>query len=236
MELYRDLMFKRNLHGYVEETHVQLYKTYLRQIPLWVVYHPHNSEQDRRDVERHGLYFLTGYGVVEYFDAFKEAWVTGDEYIPSIDLCHDAIEAARGEKLDPSGLMYRVAYRCPGEDIIECAMGHAPFDDHHPWFVSSQPNAAGIGRWCVYPENIAIALARVLSLTPFGGYIHDRVRNNPDGGKFIVQSTPYDASGSPADGEVWTDVTEVDHWNHSVSMDFNADISKVIITNYDVKL
>lgn len=234
MELYRDLMFKRNLHGYVEETQVQVYKTHFRQIPLWVVYHPHNGEQDGRNAERYGFYFLTGKGVVDYFDAFKDAWVRGGEYIPSIDLCHEVLEANRDGILDPSGLMYRVVYRCPGADIAECAMGHAPFDEHHPWFVSSQPNTDGIGRWCIYPENIAMALARMLSVTPFGGYVYDRVRDNPNGGKFIVQSTPYNITGSPAEGEVWTDVTETDHWNHRVILDFNADMSK-IITTYDVE-
>lgn len=235
MELYRDLMFKRNLHGYVEETQVQVYKAYLRQIPLWIIYHPHNGERDTRNVERHGLYFLSAQSVVKYFTAFKEAWVTGGEYIPSIDLDYDVVEATRAGKLDPSELMYRVVYRCPGATIAECAIGHAPFDLDHPWFVSSQPSADGIGRWCVYPEHIAMALARMLSRTPFAGYVHDRVRDNPNGGKFIVQSTPYNASGDASEFEVWTDVLETDHWNLRVVLDFNADMSEVI-TTYDVKL
>lgn len=234
MELYRDLMFKRNLHGYVEETQVQVYKAYLRQVPLWIVYHPQNGEQDGRNVERYGLYFLTGDSVIDYFNAFKKAWSTDGDYIPSIDLCNEVVESVRDAKPEPGSLMYRVIYRCPGADIPECAMGHAPFDVNHPWFVSSQPSADGIGRWCVYPENLALVLVKMLSLTPFGGYVHDRVRDNPDGGKFIVQSTPYDASGNASEFEVWTDVTETDHWNHRVILDFNADMSK-IITTYDVE-
>lgn len=232
MELYRDLMFKRNLHGYVEETRVQLYKGYLRQIPLWVVYHPLNEEIDLRDVERYGHYFISGGSVVDYFDKFKAAWVSGEEYIPSIDLCHEVIEHIRHLKPGLGEKMYRLIYRCPDADIPECAMGHAPFDVDHPWFVSSRPDRDGIGRWCVYPESIALVLVKMLSASQFSGYVYDRTRNNPGNGEFVIQHTPYNVTGSPDEFDVWTDGESTPHWNIPVYLDFNEAVSKVVNCYY----
>lgn len=233
MELYRDLMFKRNINGYTEETRVQVYFTYVRQIPLWVVYHPHNQELDLLDVAEHGHWFLRAESVILYFDAFKKAWAEGGEYIPSIDLTQEAIEGLRNAKPDEDGLMYRVIYNCPAADISICAMGSDLYDPDKPRFVSD--TTYDIGRWCIYNEHVAKAVMRMHSVTPYGGYVYERIRDNPDGGMFIVQSAPYHPSGNPPNGAVWSFVEDAPHWNKRVYLKFNEDMSD-IVTVYDPRM
>ncbi|ABY63219.1 hypothetical protein ST201phi2-1p395 [Pseudomonas phage 201phi2-1] len=225
MELYRDLVFKRNIHGYAEETRVQLYRTHIRQLPFWVVYHPHNEELDLRKVEKLGSYFLAPESVVGYFRSFYNAWATGSEFIPSIDMTDEALHALRSARPDPNGLMYRVIYRNPFADIPECAFGHGLYDIDEPRFVSTKTSS--IGHWCIYNEHVAKAVTRVHAAMPFSGYVWDRLCNNPSGGYMVVQATPFNPSGNPIEGEEWRDIEEAPVWNISVRLDFNADMSDI---------
>jgi len=225
MELYRDLLFKRNLYGYVEETRVQLYFTYIRQIPFWVVYHPHNDELDLLKVREYGKYFVAPESVLNYFKSFYSAWTRNETFIPSIDMTDEALDHLRTAKPDPNGLMYRVIYRNPFAEIEEVAFGSGWHDIDEPRFVPAK--TYDFGRWCIYPEHIAKAVATLHSTAMYDNYVRDRVKNNPETGFFVVQSAPFHPSGNPPEGEDWVEVASLSHWNKHVVIDFNEDMSDI---------
>ncbi len=229
MELIHDIAFKRNIYGYTEESRVQVYQFWLRQIPVWIVYHPHNEQYDHQSVEENGLYFLNMAVMIDYFDKFKKAWMSDGEYIPSIDLCIDAINTTKAVKPDPNGLMYRVVFKCNDPGLGMYAIGEVPLSKGEPWFVSCEPNQNNIGRWCIYNENLARAVMHTVA--SYGGGVYECVRNLLGDGYFIVQSTPYNSTGVPLDGEVWTNVVSNSYMGSYAKFGFNADISQVVIIN-----
>lgn len=214
MELHRDVMFKRNIHGYVEEARVQVWLTHIRQIPMVIVYHPHNQEHELESVMTHGLHFLSMGGAIQHIRKAYAAFQEDTDFFVSPDVCHDALEALRLSKPDVDGDMYRVVYRSPLTEIKDVAIGCGSDDINEVRFVSTETDP--IGHWCIYNKNIAEAVANLNSTASFDGYIYRRLRDNPDGGLFVIQSTPYNPDGNPKEGNDWVDVKSVPHWNRGI--------------------
>lgn len=75
MELINKLVLRRNVHGWPEETEVFVYVTWVRGCQVFVVLPSHNGQEDVYWAARHGQYFLTHVGLVEYMTRFKKSFV-----------------------------------------------------------------------------------------------------------------------------------------------------------------
>lgn len=225
MDLWHDVVFKRNFHGYVEEARVQLWRVYVRQVPMWIVYHPHNNEDDIQHIKEHGLYFMSPKTVLEHIARFYHSFQMDTECVVLRDLCQDSIDAMRKAKPNPDGLMYRVVYSNPMAELPLCAIGHGLYDLDEPRLVNAE--TADIGRWCIYNLGNARAVALMNSSNLFKSYLNDRLRNNPDGGSFLIQSTLYNEDGNPKEGEHWMVVDEFPHVIKPPMIEFTDDLSDI---------
>ena len=79
MELINKLVLRRNVHGWLEETEVSVYVTWLRGCQVFVVHPSHNSEEDIHKASRYGQYFLTHVGLIDYMARFKQSFATNTE-------------------------------------------------------------------------------------------------------------------------------------------------------------
>lgn len=227
----RDVLYKRNVFGYEEETRLQLYVTHVRQIPMYVVYPVQNeSDYDPLDVEEYGYWFLNAENVVKFVKDYIGAWQRNSDAIPSVDLCREVIDSLN-KPFEFDEHMYRVVFRDPIGDIPVSAMGSMPYDEHHPWFVSA--DAKEVAKYNIYTGPVAQVVARLNSLVGHHGYVHDRVRMACDGAHFAVEYAPYHPSGVPQDGDKWMEFETYPAWNRKISLNFTDDIMEL---RYDYEL
>lgn len=223
MELYRDVVFKRNVFGWEEHARVQLYTTYLKQLPFYVVYVVHNSEEGALDAKEHGHWFLDPHNAAMFVDQFATAFRNNQEFIPSIDMTSEVLDALRDSSVHADAeQMYRVVFVDPESDMLVSAMGSMAWNIHHPWFVSTE--SGDVARHCIYTENVAMCVARMNATIRIKGYVNDRVMGCSDCARFIVESAPYDPTGV---SDEWTVVEEFPVFNQRVVIDFNESATEL---------
>lgn len=74
MQLIDRITYTRNIHGYMESTSIDIYFTWVRGVQAYVVYQPHNGENDARNATRHGLWFLSPESLTRFMCKFKESF------------------------------------------------------------------------------------------------------------------------------------------------------------------
>lgn len=225
MQLIRDGVFKRNIHGYMEYTRIQLYTTHLRQVPMYVVYMVHNDEFELPDVVDNGHWFLAAENAAKFVKDVVTAWVKNTDCIPSIDITEELVSTLRDKVDEFTDTMYRVVFRDPISEIPVSAMASMPYNHHQPLFVSAESHTTA--KYNIYPKHLAMAIACVNATMSHKGYVNDRIRHARDGAHFAVESAPYHPSGIPQDGAKWFEVESYPVWNKAITISFTPDMTDV---------
>lgn len=128
MELIDSLIFKRSLLGYVEETTVHVYTTWIRGSQVFVVHQPYNGETSELDALRRGFYFLTYLSLCEFMKGFKESFMTDIPFVTEGIVEHDmsSIRAALyndGASFDTANI-YRIVIREQSDSTVSHKHGH----------------------------------------------------------------------------------------------------------------